>query len=101
VSSGEPQAVLAVGTVEPTGLTDGDFWWDSANDQLYVYNGTDFILIGPQNAGEGVTQMISRELLDSANATKSVITATIQDEVIAIISPSEFTLNNTNPIVGI
>lgn len=90
----------AVATAEPTGLTDGDFWWDSANDQLYVFNGTDYILIGPQNAGEGVTQMISRELLDSSNATKSVITATIQDEVIAIISPSEFTLNNTNPIVG-
>lgn len=90
----------AVGTTEPTGLTDGDFWWDSANDQLYVYNGTDYVLIGPQNAGEGVTQMISREVLDTTSATKGVIAATIQDEVVAIISPSEFTLNSSTPITG-
>ncbi len=90
----------AVSPTEPTGLTDGDFWWDSANDQLYVYNGTDYVLIGPQNAGEGVTQMVSLELLDTTNATKSVIAATIQDEIVAIMSSSEFTLNAANPIVG-
>ncbi len=90
----------AVSATEPTGLTDGDFWWDSANDQLYVYNGTDYILIGPQNAGEGVTQMVSLEVLDTTNATKGVIAATVQDEIIAILSPSEFTLNNVNPITG-
>ncbi len=89
-----------VSGTEPTGLTDGDFWWDSANDQLYVYNGTDFILIGPQNAGEGVTQMVSREILDNTSATRTIIAATIQDEVVAIFSPSEFTIGNTNPITG-
>ena len=91
----------AVGITEPTGLTDGDFWWDEANDQLYVFNGTDFILIGPQNAGEGVTQMISLELLDSTSATKSVIAATIEDEVIAIMSPhTPFDISVTTPVTG-
>src|SRR6056300_1656958 len=28
-----------VTSTEPTGLTEGDFWWDASNDQLYVYNG--------------------------------------------------------------
>ena len=85
---------------EPTGLAAGDFWWDSANDQLYVYNGVNFILIGPQNAGEGVTQMQSLEVLDTTNATRGIIAATIEDEVVFVISPNEFDLNITTPING-
>ena len=34
-----------------TGLKAGDFWWDTGNEQLYAYNGTDFILVGSQDAG--------------------------------------------------
>jgi hypothetical protein len=90
----------AVGGTAPTGLTAGDFWWDSANDQLYVYNGTDFILIGPQNAGEGVTQMVSQEVLDLAGNVRTIIAATLEDNVVATISPVEFTLNEATPIVG-
>jgi len=88
-----------IGTTEPTGLATGDFWWDSANDQLYVFNGISFILIGPQNAGEGVTQMQSREVVDAQGGTKSVITATIEDEIIFIISPHEFDLNSSETVV--
>ena len=88
-----------IGATEPTGLATGDFWWDSANDQLYVFNGTSFILIGPQNAGEGVTQMQSREVVDALGGTKSIITATIEDEIIFIVSPSEFDLNASETVV--
>ena len=90
----------AVGITEPTGLTDGDFWWDSGNEQLFVYNGSSFILIGPQNAGDGVTQMISLEVLDTTNTKKSIIAATVDDQVLIVLSPSEFTLNSTTPIEG-
>jgi len=89
-----------ISATEPTGLATGDFWWDSANDQLYVYNGTSFILIGPQNAGEGVTQMQSLEVLDTTGATRGIITATIEDEVVYVISPNEFELNASTPLTG-
>lgn len=90
-----------IGSSEPTGLTDGDFWWDNTNDQLYVYNGAAFILIGPQNAGEGVTQMQSRQVLDDTGNAQSIITATVNDTVVMIISPNLFTLDSiTNPITG-
>jgi hypothetical protein len=88
-----------IGATEPTGLATGDFWWDSANDQLYVFNGISFILIGPQNAGEGVTQMQSREVVDAQGGTKSIITATIEDEIIFVISPHEFDLNSSETVV--
>lgn len=89
-----------VTTTEPTGLTEGDFWWDSANKQLYVYDGTDFILIGPQNAGAGVTQMVSLEVLDTSSITRSIIAATINDEIMFVISSVEFTLNALTPLTG-
>ena len=89
-----------ISATEPTGLATGDFWWDSANDQLYVYNGTSFVLIGPQNAGEGVTQMESIEVLDTTGATRGIIAATIEDEVVYVISPNEFELNASTPLTG-
>jgi len=89
-----------VGTDEPSGLVTGDFWWDDANNQLYVYNGSTFILIGPQSTGEGITQMQSREVIDTAGNTRSIITAVINDEVIYIISANEFDLSDVNPIPG-
>lgn len=89
-----------IATAEPTGLAIGDFWWDSANDQLYVYNGTSYILIGPQNAGEGVTQMQSQEVLDTTGATRGIISATNEDEIVFVISPNEFDLNASTPITG-
>lgn len=89
-----------VDETEPSGLTVGDFWWDSENDQLYVWNGISFILIGPQNAGDGVTQMVSREVIDTTGTSRSIITSVIDDEIVFIISPVEFTLGPQNPIEG-
>jgi hypothetical protein len=86
---------------EPTGLTEGDFWWDNSNDQLYAFNGVNFVLIGPQNAGEGVTQLISAVVLDTTNTQRSIIKATINDEVIAVFSlDGPFDLATSNPIPG-
>ena len=89
-----------VGSNEPGGLSTGDFWWDTENDQLYVWNGTAFVLIGPQNAGEGITQMVSRDVVDSVGNNRSIVTATVNDDVIFVISNTEFTLNNSTPIEG-
>ena len=86
-----------VSGAQPAGLAEGDFWWDTANEQLYVYNGSTFVLIGPQDAGEGQTQMISRTVLDNtspAGVSRSIITATVNDSVQFVISPVAFTLGS-------
>ena len=79
----------------------GDFWWDSANNQLYVYNGTTFDLIGPQNSGEGLTQMQSVDILGQDGSTNSVITTTLNDVIIAIASNSTaFDIDASNTVTG-
>lgn len=85
-----------VSSSTPAGLTEGDFWWDTANEQLYAYTGTDFILVGPQDAGEGVTQMQSRTIRDTLGTVRSVIVSLVDDEVIHIISPNQFTIDSSD-----
>jgi hypothetical protein len=75
-----------ISATAPSGLSTGDFWWDTSNEQLYAYNGSDFVLVGPQDAGEGITQMQSRTVRDTEGLSRSIITATVNDEVIFVIS---------------
>lgn len=85
---------------EPTGLAVGDFWWDSQAEQLYAFNGDNFTLIGPQDAGEGLTQMQSIEVTDSNGTPRGIIASTINDIVVMTISATEFDLSPSTPIEG-
>lgn len=40
-------------TIAPTDPILGDFWWDTANKQLYVYDSTTWVLIGPERNDSG------------------------------------------------
>ena len=87
-----------VSTSAPAGLTTGDFWWDSANDQLYANkNGTDFILIGPQGvAGFGTTAMRSRSIRDVGNVNHPVIEAVVNGRTTFIVNADdEFNLDTS------
>ena len=85
-----------ISATAPSGLTEGDFWWDTSNEQLYAYNGADFVLVGPQDAGEGVTQMQSRTVRDTGGTNRSVIVSVINDTVVHVISNEAFTIDNTD-----
>ena len=90
-----------VNAVTPNGLSEGDFWWNNSTQQLYVLNAAgDFVLVGPQVAGSGVTNMVSAEVQDTTGTSRSIIQAIIDDTVVYIISSNEFSLNAVNPIEG-
>lgn len=80
----------------PAGLSEGDFWWDRTNEQLYAFNGNDFILVGPQDAGDGITQMQSKTVRDTDGLSKNIIAAVVNDETIFVISPVEFTIDSSD-----
>lgn len=76
-----------VGGTQPVGLTEGDFWWDSSNKQLYANNGSGYTLIGPQTAsGQGTTQMRSRTVRDLQGGTHAIIEAVTNDTTVFVIS---------------
>lgn len=93
------------GATAPLGATEGDQWFDSGTNQLKVRTTNDWLVVGPQTAGAGTTQLVSRQVRATDNNLYSIIAATIGgtgiEEVTHIISKAEFTLDNTaNPIVG-
>jgi hypothetical protein len=90
------------GANAPVGLANGDLWWEEDGQQLYVYNGSDFVLVGPVSAGgEGVSQLTSAVVKDISANDRTILKVTVEDNVLGVISQSEFTLDSTaNPIPG-
>ena len=85
-----------VSSSEPAGLDEGDLWWSSTSNQLYGKTAAgEFILVGPQSAGSGTTQMLSVSVNDNSvpAVEKTIIVALINDVSLYIISGEEFTLN--------
>jgi len=91
---------------EPPFPTPGDLWFDSNKDQLKVRIGgvtADWLTVGPQNAGTGITQMVSRNVVDASGTPHGIIAATVNGAVNFIVSEDEFVLNIADPdstIVG-
>lgn len=87
----------------PLNPTAGDIWFDSGKNQLKVRTeSSGWLVIGPQSAGSGVTQMQSRVVQGKLNplATSqsfSIIVALLNDEPTYIISRTEFILDDTDP----
>ena len=77
----------------PSDPTSGDMWYDQVTNQLRVYNGTNYTLVGPQSVTDfGVTQMQSVKIQDSQDAYHAVQQAWADDLLVFIISSdSDFT----------
>lgn len=87
-----------VASTEPAGLNEGDLWYSTTSNQLFAKNSAgEFILVGPQAAGDGTTQMLSTTVVDTLSANKSIIIALINDTPVYVISSTEFTLGGTQP----
>ena len=85
------------------GLTEGDFWWDNANNQLYANTGAGFVLIGPQSQGATTTSFVTDTVRDITNVNRTVIKGTVNDEVVVVLSAADFTIDRIrshNAITG-
>lgn len=88
-----------VSSTEPAGLVEGDLWYSSNTNQLYARTSTnEFILVGPQSAGSGTTQLLSTNI----NSTPSdvgvpCILALVDNNPLYVISDTTFTPSATQP----
>jgi hypothetical protein len=92
-----------IGPTPPTGLTTGDFWWNTTSKQLYSYDGiSEFVLIGPQAVpGAGDTLLESVSVLDIEGNRHAIIKALVDGTCIYIFSKDTFILDSIiNPITG-
>ena len=95
----------------------GDLWADTANQQLYLWSGSSWILVGPQFSEGTLTGPKVEQIFDTLNTAHNIINFYIGDTPIVIVSADEFTpkltiagfaiikkgvnLVNTDPTTGI
>jgi len=88
----------------PAGLTAGDFWFDTSTDQLFAWNGTQFVLVGPETTTDiSSTAAVPVVVKDDqpTPVNHSILKINVNDQTLAIVSATAFTLNSTlNPISG-
>lgn len=92
-----------VSSSAPTGLSTGDFWWDTVAKQLYAWTGTEFALIGPEASPDLGSSIISAAVVKGTSNTDigphTILKVITDDKVIGIFSRTAFTLDNgQNPI---
>jgi microcystin-dependent protein len=73
----------------------GDLWVDTANQQLFLYNGNDWTLVGPEFSLGSNTGARFEEIIDTTNVRQSVVTNFVKGVPVVIISDTEFTPKST------
>jgi hypothetical protein len=91
-----------IGPTAPSGLQSGDFWFDTSAGQLYTWNSTEFVLIGPETPPDlGASAVVSQVVKDNIGNNHTIVKFQAGGDVISIVSKDAFTLNSTiNPITG-
>jgi len=82
----------------PTNPNSGDLWSDTANQQLKFWNGSTWILVGPQFSAGVKTGPEIESIIDLTNSTNVVITLWVGGIRTAIVSSTTFIPKST--IVG-
>lgn len=75
----------------------GDLWSNTDTQQLYIFTGAEWILVGPTFSGGLLTGSKAEIVLSSNNIEYSILTIKIQDRTIAVISDYTFTPKVTIP----
>jgi len=80
----------------------GDLWIDNLNNQLYAYDGTDLILIGPSyTTTQQETGFRVESILDSQSRSRTVASLYIGGVITAVVSEIEFTPTYSQRILGL
>jgi hypothetical protein len=80
----------------------GDLWIDNLNNQLYFYDGTDLVLVGPQyNSFQDVTGFEAASILDNQSRSRPVALLKVAGELVGVFSNLEFTPTYSQRIEGL
>jgi len=73
------------------GAISGDLWSDTDNQQLYLFTGASWVLVGPEFSQGLSTGSKPLEILGTDNLTYTVVLLEVQAKPVAIISTKAFT----------
>jgi hypothetical protein len=83
-----------IGENAPSGLTTGDFWYNTTSNQLFAWGGSEFILVGPQSVQNAQsTEMLSTTMTDIDGITRPVVQGKVNGAIVFVISNTRFTVS--------
>lgn len=95
-----PVGSAVISSTAPAG-SEGTFWLDLDSKQLFVFVEGIWNLVGPEAVqGFGETKAKSIDLFDSDGVKRAVIQIVVDNQVIAIIARTAFTIAESNFIPG-
>ena len=71
--------------------TKGDLWVDTSNQQLYIFSGSNWLLVGPQYSAGLLTGPVVETVVDTNDITHSIVSMYAENYRISIISKAYFT----------
>jgi hypothetical protein len=88
---------LSQGT-PPAGLTAGELWFDTTTNQVSVWTGTNFVLVGPESTPElESTATFSEIVKDVFDINHTILRVNVQDTTVMIFSSTEFEIRPGYP----
>jgi hypothetical protein len=86
-------ANISVQSERPTNLTKGDLWWDTFNSQLKSFDGSNFVIIGPQSssASKSTWQSAEESSTEDTLTKNAFLKGLIGSTPVATISKETFT----------
>ena len=75
----------------------GDLWVNTDTQQLYLFSGSGWILVGPRFSSGARTGSEAETIVDTLNNPQTVVTNFVAGERVAIISRTEFIPKTTIP----
>lgn len=80
----------------------GDLWIDNLNNQVYAFDGTDLMLMGPQyTQSQGKSGFEIGSILDSQSRSRTVVYLYVGGILSAVISNIEFTPQYAQRVLGL
>lgn len=76
-------------SVAPQGII-GDLWVDTDNQQLFLYNGATWILVGPTFSSGLKSGVQAETVVDADNNEQVVLKVYVEDEIVAIYGVTSF-----------
>ena len=93
-----------VSATEPQGQKEGDLWWDTVNNKLYVFvaDGDQHVLVGPESVlGFGVTKWSSQVLTDTTGTDHPVSVGYVDGDPYMVMAATAFEIDQTEtPLAG-
>jgi len=88
----QPVSSATIANTQPSTLGVGDLWFNDVDKQLYFYDGTSTILLGPSySSSQGLSGLKVNTILDSLNQNRVITSLYVNGILIGIFSKDAFT----------